>query len=88
MFSIQEAALVRCICGNRSELHRRKLSAVLPCERVTPVCQRISYRIVGYRRVAVCRQLVLPVAVAVGVCRSVCRRNSAQTAPRQRIDLC
>ena len=37
----------------RSEPHRRKLSAVLPCERITPVCQRISYRIVGYRRVAV-----------------------------------
>ena len=55
----------------RSELHRRKLSAVLPCERVTPVCQRISYRIVGYRCIAVCRQLVLPVAVAVGICRIV-----------------
>ena len=72
----------------RSELPRRKLSAVLPCERVTPVCQRISYRIVGYRRVAVCRQLVLPVAVAVGICRRVCSCNAAQTAPRQRIDLC
>ena len=69
----------------RSELHRRKLSAVLPGERITPVCQRISYRIVGYRRVAVCRQLVRPVAVAVGICRSVCRCNAAQTAPRQRI---
>ena len=43
----------------RSEPHRRKLSAVLPCERVAPVCQRISYRIVGYRRVAVCRQLAV-----------------------------
>ena len=43
----------------RSELHRRKLSAVLPCERITPVCQRISYRIVGYRRVAVCSQLAV-----------------------------
>ena len=29
------------------ELHRRKLSAVLPCESEAPVSQRISYRIVG-----------------------------------------
>ena len=44
---------------DRAVFHRRKLSAVLPGERVTPVCQRISYRIVGYRRVAVFSQLAV-----------------------------
>ena len=69
------------------KLHRSKLSAVLPCEVKSLVCQRISYLVIGYLPSVECRQLVFPIAVSVGIRCRIGRRNAAQTAPCQRICL-
>ena len=67
VFSANPVGIVDVPDGNGAVGHGGKLSAMPPCIRPRSVIQRIANAVVGDGLAVIGRQLIAPVAVAVGV---------------------